>query len=89
MYADAASDVALMPDGKHLLVSAYNSDSVAVFERNPQSGFINQTEVITRGLITPWLDGARGVAAHPSGKAAYATGYLDDAIVTLDRKSVV
>ncbi|HSD83194.1 MAG TPA: beta-propeller fold lactonase family protein, partial [Anaerolineae bacterium] len=83
VYANAASDVTLMPDGKHLLASAYNSDGVAVFERNTHSGFINQTEIITRGATTPWLDGARGVVAHPSGKAAYATGYLDDAVVTL------
>jgi predicted outer membrane repeat protein len=83
VYTNAASDVALMPDGKHLLASAFGSDGVAVFERNTQSGFINYTEIISRGVTVPWLDGARGVVAHPSGKAAYATGYTDDAVVTL------
>ncbi len=72
-----------MPDGKHLLASAFGSDGVAVFERNTQSGFINYTEIISRGVTIPWLAGARGVVAHPSGKAAYATGYTDDAVVTL------
>lgn len=82
LYHDAASDLALMPDGKHLIVSGYNSDSVTVFERNPQSGLLDYYDAIARNGL-PWLDGARGVAVHPSGKVVYATGYLDDAVVAL------
>jgi CSLREA domain-containing protein len=82
LYHDAASDLALMPDGKHLIVSAFNTDGVTVYDRNPQTGLISYADAIVRNGL-PLLDGARGVVAHPSGKAVYATGYLDDAVVTL------
>lgn len=82
LYHDAASDLALMPDGKHLVVSGYNSDSVTVYNRDSQTGLLDYYDAIVKNFL-PSLDGARGVVAHPSGKAVYATGYLDDAVVTL------
>jgi 6-phosphogluconolactonase (cycloisomerase 2 family) len=82
LYHDAASDLALMPDGKHLVVSGFNSDSVTVYNRNPQTGLLDYYDSIVKNFL-PSLDGARGVVAHPSGKAVYATGYNDDAVVTL------
>jgi CSLREA domain-containing protein len=82
LYHDAATDLTLMPDGKHLLVSAYNTNGVTIYERDPQTGLIDYSDAVIKNTL-PWLGGARGVVAHPSGKAVYATGYLDDAVVTL------
>ncbi|MBI5563408.1 MAG: beta-propeller fold lactonase family protein, partial [Chloroflexi bacterium] len=82
LYHDAATDLTLMPDGKHLLVSAFNTDGVTIYERDPQTGLLTYSDTIVRNGL-PWLDGARGVAAHPSGKVVYATGYTDDAVVAL------
>ncbi len=82
LYHDAASDLTLMPDGKRLIVSGYSSDSVTVYDRDPQTGLITYADAIVKNGL-PSLDGARGVVAHPSGKAVYATGFLDDAVVTL------
>ena len=82
LYHDAATDLTLMPDGKHLLVSGFNSNSVTIYERDPRTGLIYYSDAVVKNVM-PWLAGARGVVAHPSGKAVYATGYSDDAIVAL------
>lgn len=85
VFLNNASDLALTPDGKHLLVTAYTSDGVAVYTRNPKTSLLIFKETITRSVTTglPALDGARGIVAHPNGRAAYATGYLDDSVVSL------
>jgi 6-phosphogluconolactonase (cycloisomerase 2 family) len=84
-YLDAASDMALTPDGKNMLVTGFNSKSVAVFARSASFGFLSFREAIYRDVNTgfPTLGGARGIVVNPNGKAAYATGFNDDSVVTL------
>ncbi len=84
-YLDAATDMALTPDGKTLLATAFNSKNVAAFSRNAEFGFLSFREAIFRDVNTgfPALNGARGIVVNPNGKAAYATGYSDDSVVTL------
>jgi DNA-binding beta-propeller fold protein YncE len=82
---DAASDVSLTPDGKHVLATAFNGDNVAQLARNPQTGALTLRDTLFRDPITtfPSLNGARGIAVNPNGQAAYATGFLDDRVVSL------
>jgi 6-phosphogluconolactonase (cycloisomerase 2 family) len=79
-----ASDVAVAPDGKFLLSTAFGSDSVTVYRRD-STGTLSQ-----RDLITPTtpngsaaMDGLRGIVFHPSGQAAYASSLLGGNMLTL------
>jgi predicted outer membrane repeat protein len=79
-----ASDVALMPDGKHLLSGYYGGDAMAVY------GVRGDNTLSFQGLITQTtfngnaqIDGIRGIAPHPSGEAAYATAFASGALLTL------
>ena len=81
---DAASDVALSSDGKLLFATAYYGNSLTAFERDPDSGALTFRDVITKGLSGfPRIAGARGVVINPNGRAAYVTGYTDDATVAI------
>lgn len=79
-----ASDVAISPDGLRAYVTAYTGDSVTAFDRDPGTGALTFVDVITRGPAGfPALDGARGIVVNPNNRAAYATGYIDAAVVAL------
>ncbi len=80
---NAASDVALSPDGKMLFATGYSGDSLTAFDRDSDTGGLTFRDVITRGAIFPKIDGARGVAINPNGRAAYVTGFYDDATVAI------
>ncbi len=85
VYLDAATDTLLTPDGKHLIATTYYSKGVVVFKRDTQTGALTYQEIYTRSATTglPALDGARGVVVNPNSRAVYATGYVDDSVVTL------
>lgn len=76
---DAASDVALSPDGKHLFATAYNSGSVVVFERDPASGTLRYAQSITSTMLA----GARGIVVSPEGDALYVTGHSNNQVVMI------
>jgi hypothetical protein len=52
------------------------------FTRDTVDGSLSYRDVITKNLF-PLIDGARGVAINPNGKAAYVTGYNDQAVVAI------
>lgn len=80
-----ASDVALTPDGKNVLATAYGGDNVAQLARNANTGALVLQDTLFRDPITtfPSLNGARGIVVNPNNQAAYATGFLDDRVVSL------
>jgi predicted outer membrane repeat protein len=74
----------LDPSGKYLLVAGTGDDALSVFERDVESGWLSQVQVIQPdGSGLPMLDGAVGVTFSPDGLNVYATGYIDSAVVTL------
>lgn len=77
--------VDVSPDGKHLFVSSLLSDAVAVFERDTETGFLTEIQVVFDDAVggTPSLDGALSVLMAPDGRGVYATAYSDSAVVSL------
>jgi DNA-binding beta-propeller fold protein YncE len=78
---DGAFDVKLSPDGQFLYATGQNSDALAVFGRNPDTGVLNQIQVLYASGSAPALDGAREISVSPDGTAVYASGYLNDSVV--------
>ncbi len=85
---DYANSVALSPDGEHLLATAENDDSVAVFGRDAATGELSFTQVLINGMGVDGLVDASGVALSPDGLHAYATGAASDAIVSFSRDAM-
>ena len=81
--------VALSPDGANVYVAASNSDSVAVFDRDPVTGLLSFSQVIRQeGGDDPDLDGAWGVTVSHDGAHVYVAAYLAQAIVVFDRDAM-
>src|SRR5690349_16665454 len=70
------SAAALLPDGKHVLVSAARSGSVALFEVAAQK--LKQIAVINVGHEP------RGIAVAPDGKLAYVALTVEDKVAVVD-----
>jgi DNA-binding beta-propeller fold protein YncE len=86
-----SSAVAVTPDGARVLTTGFNDDAVTVFDRNPQTGLLVQTQVVTRDASThlPALDGVRDVAISPDGSSVYATGFNDNQVVAFQASNRV
>lgn len=91
---DGANSVAVSPDGMNIYVASKASDSVTVFDRNPDTGVATQkpgragciaeigSSVCADGK---GLDGARSVLVSPDGRNVYVASEISDAVATFDR----
>ena len=86
-----ANSVAVSPDGEHVYVGAFELDAVAVFDRNPTTGALNEVSCISNGgeggcAASPaGMAGVRDVAVSPDGENVYVAADSDDAVAVLDR----
>ncbi|MCA9047559.1 MAG: VCBS repeat-containing protein, partial [Planctomycetaceae bacterium] len=79
----------ISPDGQNVYVAGQNSDSAAVFLRDPVTGRLTFVEDQTNGANgVTHLDGAGGVVTSPDSRHVYLTAYIDDAIVAFSRDDV-
>jgi 6-phosphogluconolactonase (cycloisomerase 2 family) len=82
----AAIGVTASPDGKHVYVTGFNDDAVAVFSRDAATGKLTFVEVLIdggtdgAGNTIDGLDAAVGVTVSPDGKHVYVAGQGDDAV---------
>ncbi len=90
-----AYDVAVSPDGKSVYVAAYNSNGVAILNRNTTTGAITQPAgaggCVSQIGAGPCADGhalagVTSVAVSPDGKSVYAATF-SDAVVRFDRNT--
>jgi len=80
----AASDVAVSPDGSFVYATALNDSAVSVFQREALTGKLTWVEVQKNGL-----NGVKGLggafALQVTAEHVYVAGSNDDAIVVLGR----
>jgi DNA-binding beta-propeller fold protein YncE len=96
---DQARSVTVSPDGKSAYVAAFDSDAVAVFDRNTTTGVLTQksgtdaciSETGTGGACTVGvgLNGANSVTVSPDGKSAYVASFFSDAVAVFDREDSI
>jgi DNA-binding beta-propeller fold protein YncE len=92
---DGVDWVAVSPDGQYAYAGTKNSDSVAVFDRDPATGVLTQlagtagcvSETGTGGACADGvaLDQVRAVAVSPDGDHLYAVTEFSDAVAAFDR----
>jgi DNA-binding beta-propeller fold protein YncE len=86
-----ATSVAVTTDGLNVYVAARDSNALAIFNRDPASGLLNQNGCIdTAGLdctLGTALGVAFSVAVSADGESVYVAGSLDDAVAVFDRKT--
>jgi 6-phosphogluconolactonase (cycloisomerase 2 family) len=92
---DGVDWVAVSPDGHYAYAGTKNSDSVAVFDRDPGTGVLTQvagtagcvSETGTGGACADGvaLDQVRAVAVSPDGDHLYAVTEFSDAVAVFDR----
>jgi DNA-binding beta-propeller fold protein YncE len=93
---DAASSVAVSPDGRSVYVAVHGSDAVAVLDRDAASGTLAQkagvaacvSETGTGGACANGvgLNGAISVAVSPDGRSVYVASPASDAVAIFDRE---
>jgi DNA-binding beta-propeller fold protein YncE len=92
---DSPRAVAVSPDGKNVYVASFDSDSVAVFQRDAGTGWLFQLSG-TAGCVSQTgsggncavgkaLDGARTVSVSPDGKNVYVGSFGNDAVAVFSR----
>jgi DNA-binding beta-propeller fold protein YncE len=94
---DDASSVAVAPDGRSVYVASQVSDAIARFDRNVNTGALDQpaspdgcvSETGTGGdcIDGDGLDGAFAVAVAPGGRSVYVAARVSEAVVVLDRNA--
>lgn len=84
---DAASAIAISPDGAHVYATAINDDTVVMFRRAANGGLVRVEEDrdVSSGGSAEGLDGARYIAVSPDGQNVYATSLNDDTVVVFRR----
>jgi 6-phosphogluconolactonase (cycloisomerase 2 family) len=92
---DGVDWMAVSPDGQYAYAGTKNSDSVAVFDRDPATGVLTQlagtagcvSETGTGGACADGvaLDQVRAVAVSPDGDYLYAVTEFSDAVAVFDR----
>ena len=81
---DATTSVAVSPDGTYLFATGFNSNAVAVFERDTTSGLLTFVQVIARNAAgQPPLAGARDVVVTPDGRMIFVTGHNDNRVTAI------
>jgi len=84
---DGEGDVS--PDDEHLYVTARETDSVLVFDRDPVDGALTLVQTLTDGSGgLDGLDGAVGVAVSTDGAHVYVSGQEDDALAAFARDTL-
>ncbi len=88
--------VTISPDGTSAYVASFNSDAVAIFDRNTTTGALTQKPG-TAGCISDTgagpcadgtaLDGALSVTISPDGTSVYAASATSDAVAIFDRNT--
>jgi DNA-binding beta-propeller fold protein YncE len=81
-----AEAIAISADGKNVYVAGFDTDSIARFDRNANTGALNFVESYYdgNGGITH-LDGPMDVAVSPDGLSVYAAGFAEDAVTAFAR----
>ena len=75
------------PDNKHVYVTGFASDSIAVFSRNTTAGANFGKLTFRETHSSAGLNGADSVAISPDGKRLYVAAFNDDAIVVFQRNT--
>ncbi|MCA9141091.1 MAG: beta-propeller fold lactonase family protein, partial [Planctomycetales bacterium] len=85
---DYATDVAITPDGAHVIVAGQGGNALSVFSRDSATGILThlQTLIDEQGGIDS-LGGAKAIAVDPSGNFVYAVAEYDEAITVFSRDS--
>jgi fibronectin-binding autotransporter adhesin len=88
--------IAVSPDGKNVYVASSGSDAIAVFRRNPRTGYLIQPGG-TAGCVAAkgadgcakaiGLDGPNSVAVSANGRMVYATSRDSNSITSFRRNS--
>jgi DNA-binding beta-propeller fold protein YncE len=91
---DGPNSVAVSPDGRSVYATAVDSDSIAIFRRNPGNGALEQApgdagciaEAGAGGCRTGRaLDGADVVVVSPDGANVYVGAFFGSAVVVFSR----
>ncbi len=81
-----ASAIAFSPDGRHLYVTGYYGDTLALFDRDSATGELTFIEAYYDGVGgVDGLGGACGVTMSPDGEHVYVAGEFDDAVALFAR----
>jgi 6-phosphogluconolactonase (cycloisomerase 2 family) len=76
------------PDGENVYVTGYASNSIAVFNRNPESGILSFIEAQVDGSgANDGLSGAHGLSISPDGRHVLTSGSTDNAITVFSRNA--
>ena len=78
--------VVVSPDGRHVYVAGWTSDSLCVFSRDSQNGMLVHTATLydeMNGIDS--LNGAQGLAIPQDGKQVLVACYYDSALTVFDR----
>ena len=83
-----SNSLAISPDGNHLYCPSFSYDerSLAVFQRDPETGILDLIEVYWQGI--DGIDGLWGVdsiAVSPDGKNVYAAAYFGQTLAVFRR----
>ncbi len=77
------------PDGLNVYVAGRGDDAIAVFARDPGTGFLTFVEMHEHGVAgVDGLSGATAVTLSPDGANVYAVGEADAGIAVFDRTPV-
>jgi DNA-binding beta-propeller fold protein YncE len=79
--------VEVSPDGKHVYVTAIESDTFLIFNRNAASGIVTLANAWTDGEngVVTGLNYPYGIAVSPDGRFIYVTSFNSTAVVTFYR----
>jgi 6-phosphogluconolactonase (cycloisomerase 2 family) len=82
----AAFGVTVSPDGKHVYVTGFDDNAVAVFSRDATTGALTFVEFKQNAVGgVGGLEHATGVTVSPDGKHVYVAGQADDAVAVFSR----
>ena len=83
---DAASSVAVSPDGAHVYATGYAGNGVAVFSRDAANGELDFLQAAVNGADgVSGLSGATSVAVSPDGAHVYVAAYSGNDIAIFGR----
>ena len=78
--------VTVSGDGKNVYVTAYDDNSLLVFNRDSITGALTYSQYFKDGNGgVDCLSGARSVVVSSDGKSVYVTGYQDNGLAVFDR----